>query len=54
MRALRFPRDDADLDLSETALFQELMQIHFAKAKPVICIKFPGLFEPVAQQVENH
>ena len=47
MRALLFPRNDADLNLSETAFFQELMQLHFAESEPVICVQFARAFEPV-------
>ena len=54
MRALLFSRNHADLDLSETAFFHELMQLHFAESEPVICIQFASAFEPVAQKIENH
>ncbi len=54
MRALVFPGNDADLNVSETAFFQELMQLHFAESEPVICIQFARAFEAVAQKIENH
>ena len=47
-------RNEADLDLSETAFLQELMQLHFAESEPVVCVQLAGAFEPVAQEVENH
>src|SRR5206468_11439551 len=53
MRALFFSRNNADLDLPETAFFQELVQLNFAKPKPVVCIKFAGLLEPMAREIEN-
>src|SRR5919108_4889682 len=54
MRTLLFPGNHTDVDVSETPFFQELMQLHFAKSKPMVCIEVARLFEPVAQQVENH
>ena len=54
MRALVFPRNDADLNVSKTAFFQELMQLHFAESEPVICIQLARAFEPVTQKIENH
>ena len=54
MRALVFPRDNVDLNVSETAFFQQLMQLHFAESEPVICIQLASAFEPVTQQIENH
>src|SRR4029453_9887436 len=54
MRALLCPGHDADFDLPEPASFQELMQLHFAEAEPMVCIQFAGLFEPVTQQIKNY
>ena len=54
MRGLLFSRNHADFNLSEAALFQELMQLHFAKAEPVVRVEFTSLFEAVTQQVENN
>ena len=54
MRALFLARDDRDLDLLETGGFEKLVQLHFAKAKPVIGVKFAGAFETVAEQIEDH
>ena len=54
VRALLFPGNDADLNVSETAFFQELMQLHFAESEPVICIQFASAFESVTQKIENH
>ena len=54
MRALFFLGNHADLDISESAFFQELMQLHFAESEPVICIQFASAFEPVTQKIENH
>ena len=38
VRALLFARDDAHFDLSKAAFFKELMQLHFAKSEPMVCI----------------
>ncbi len=54
MRALFFPRDDADFHLLEAVLFQKFVQLQFAKPEPVIGIKFASPFEPMAQKIENH
>src|SRR2546423_8852088 len=54
MRGLLFSRNHADFNLSEAAFFQELMQLHFAKAEPVVRVEFTSLFEAVTQQVENN
>jgi len=54
MRALVFPGNNVDFNVSETASFQELMQLHFAESEPVICIQLASAFEPVTQQIENH
>ena len=53
MRALVFPRDNVDLNVSETAFFQELMQLHFAESEPVVGVQFASALKPVAQQIEN-
>ena len=53
MRALLFSRHDTYFDLSKAAFFKELMQLHFAKSEPVVCIQFAGPFEAMAQKVEN-
>src|SRR5262249_61509482 len=54
MRGLFFPRDDADLDVPETAFFEELVQLNFAESEPVIRVKFARFFESMAQQIEDH
>ena len=54
MWTLFLARDDAYLDLAEIAFFQELVQLHFAKAEPVVCVEFARSFEAVAQKIENH
>jgi hypothetical protein len=54
MRALLFSRHDTYFDLSKAAFFKELMQLHFAKAEPMVCIQFARPFEPMAQKIENH
>ena len=54
MWTLFLARDDAYLDLAEIAFFQELVQLHFAKAEPVVRVEFAGSFEAVAQKIENH
>src|SRR4051812_49086077 len=53
VRAFLFPRDHRDLDLTEPTLLQQLMQLHFAEAEPVIRVKFPRALEAVTEQVEN-
>ena len=53
MRALFLSSDNAHLNLPEAAFFQELMQLHFAEAEPVVCVKFAGTFESMAQKIEN-
>src|SRR5512133_1804540 len=54
MRALLFPRDNADLYLPEAAFLEELVQPHFAESEPVIRVKFTRLFESMTQKIENH
>ena len=54
MWTLFLARDDAYLDLAEIAFFQELVQLHFAKAEPVVCVEFARSFEAVAHKIQNH
>ena len=54
MRALRFARDDAHIDLLKASFFQKAMQLHFAEAEPVISIQLAGAFKLMAEQIENH
>src|SRR5581483_3005197 len=54
MRALFFSRDYAHLNVPKSGFFQELMQLHFAEAQPVVGIKFARFFEAMTQQIENH
>src|SRR4051812_21971274 len=54
VRAFLFPRDHRDLDLTKSGLLQQLMQLHFAKPEPMICVEFTRAFEAVTEQVENH
>ena len=54
MRTLFLARNDAYFDLTEAAFFQELVQLHFGKAQPVIGIELASSFEPVAQEIENY
>jgi len=53
VRALLFPRYNAHFNLPEAAFFEELVQLHFAEPKPMICIQVPGSFESVAQEIED-
>ena len=53
MRALLFAGDDADLDVAEAAFFQELVELRFAEAEPVVGVEFARFFELMAEQIEN-
>jgi hypothetical protein len=53
MRALFFARDNVDFDVAKAAFFQKLVQAHFAKAEPLIGIKFSRLFETMTEQVQH-
>ena len=54
MGALLLPRHNGYFDLLKSAFFKQLMQLHFAKPEPVVCIEFAGPFEAMAQKIENH
>ena len=49
MRALLFPGNDADLDISKAAFLEELVQLHFTESEPVVRVKFTRFFESMAQ-----
>ena len=54
IRALFFPRDYANIDVLEAAVFQKLVQLHFAETEPVISVKLARSLEGMVQQIENH
>src|SRR5438067_4148806 len=54
MRALFLARDDGHFDLFEPGGFKKLMELHFAKAEPVIRVKLASALETVAEQIQDH
>ena len=54
MRALFFPRDNSHLNVFETALFQELMELYLAEPKPMICVKVPRPLEAMTKEIEDY
>jgi hypothetical protein len=53
MRTLLFPRHHPDVDVFEARLFEEIVELHFAEAEPVIEIKLAGFLKLMAEQIED-
>ena len=45
--------DDGGLDAGETRLFEQVFQLRFAEAEPLVCVEFAGFFEAMLDQIEN-
>jgi len=53
MRTLLFPRHHPDVDVFEARLFEEIVELHFAEAEPVIEVKLAGFLKLMAEQIED-
>src|SRR6266571_1538778 len=53
MWALFLARYNAYFNIAKTVLFEQLVQPHFAKAQPVVRVKFSRFFETVTEQIEH-
>src|SRR5436305_13271440 len=49
LRILLFARHDADLDLPEPGLLEQLVQLHLAETKPAVGIKLARFFKSMTQ-----
>src|SRR4051812_42542873 len=54
MGTLFFPGNDGHFDVLEARGLEKLMELDFAKAEPVVGVKFAGSFETVAEQIEDY
>src|SRR5438309_5939027 len=54
MRALLFPRDNADFNLAKTGFFQKFVQTDLAEAEPVVGVKLARLFETMTEEIEHN
>src|SRR5437868_6102715 len=54
MRALLFPRYNADFNLAKICFFQEFVQTHLAEAEPMVGVKLARLFETMTEEIEHN
>src|SRR6266404_9212004 len=54
MRALLFPRYNADFNLAKIGFFQEFVQTHLAETEPMVGVKFSRLVKTMTKQIEHN
>ena len=54
MGAIKLARNDSNLIVMKTILFQKLEEFHFAEAEPEVGIQFACLLKSVGEEIENN